>query len=45
MRLWNSNAKWPSPYDDDTRKYLDVPDYWLVGHEEVRGYLRALQKG
>ncbi|MFO7946991.1 MAG: M14 family zinc carboxypeptidase, partial [Armatimonadota bacterium] len=25
-------------------KYTDAPDFWLVGYEEVQGYLRALNK-
>ena len=45
MKLWDSGPQWPWRCNDDIRKYLDVPDYWLVGYEEVGGYLRALQKG
>ncbi len=44
MRLWNSYPKWPWKHDDDIRKYVDVPDWWLVGYEEVRGFLRGLTK-
>ncbi len=43
MKVWNSNPKWPWPYDEDISKYLDVPDYYLVGYEEVRGFIRGLQ--
>jgi len=45
MKLWNSSPKWPWKHDDDIRKYIDVPDWWLVGYEEVRGFLRGLSKG
>ncbi len=45
MKLWNSNPKWPWAHDDDISKYIDVPDWWLVGYEEVRGFLRGLTKG
>ncbi len=45
MKLWNSYPKWPWKHDDDIRKYVDVPDWWLVGYEEVRGFLRGLTKG
>ncbi len=45
MKLWDSNPKWPWPYDEDISKYLDVPDYYLVGYEEVRGFLRAIDGG
>jgi len=44
MDLWNSNPKWPWPHEDDISKYIDVPDWWLVGYEEVRGFLRGLSK-
>ncbi len=45
MEVWNSSPQWPWRYEQDIRKYLEVPDYWLVGYEEVSGYLRALQRG
>jgi predicted deacylase len=44
-RMWDSNPKWPWPCEEDISKYLNVPDYYLVGYEEVRGFLRGLQKG
>ena len=42
-KVWNSNPQWPWQYDEDISKYLEVPDYYLVGYEEVRGFLRGLQ--
>ncbi len=44
MKLWNGNPEWPWPHDDDISKYVDVPEWWLVGYEEVRGFLRGLTK-
>ncbi len=42
---WNSNPKWPWPCEEDISKYINVPDWYLVGYEEVRGFLRGLRKG
>ncbi len=44
-RTWNSSPKWPWPFAEDIRRYIDVPAWWLTGYEEVRGFLRGLQTG
>jgi hypothetical protein len=43
IELWKKKREWPWRYDEDINKYLDVPAYYLVGYEEVRGFLRGLQ--
>ena len=45
MQLWNSNPHWPWACDEEIGQYLNVPDYYLVGYEEVRGFLRGVTKG
>ena len=45
MKTWNSAPAWPWPCREDIRHYLDVPDYYLVGYEEIRGFLRGLNRG
>ena len=43
--MWDSKPKWPWPCEEDISKYLNVPDYYLVGYEEVHGFLRGLHSG
>jgi hypothetical protein len=39
---WDSSPSWPWPYDEDITRYTEVPEWWLVGYEEVRGFIRGL---
>ncbi|HHX41556.1 MAG TPA: hypothetical protein GX715_16465 [Armatimonadetes bacterium] len=44
MKIWNSSPAWPWPCNEEIARYLEVPDYYLVGYEEARGFLRGLHK-
>jgi hypothetical protein len=42
--VWDSNPAWPWAYGEDISKYISVPEYYLVGYEEVRGFVRGLHR-